>query len=92
MITKQFKFKNGDQVKEKVTGFSGIITGTCFYLTGCSQYLITAKPKDEFSEPTAIWYDEGRLEMISENIVKSEDVAAEENGCDIPPLLGKRGN
>ena len=64
MITKTFEFSNGDVVREKITGFTGTITGTAFYLTGCNSYLVTAKPKDEFSEPNAIWYDEGRLELI----------------------------
>lgn len=64
MITKTFEFSNGDVVREKITGFTGTITGTAFYLTSCNSYLVTAKPKDEFSEPNAIWYDEGRLELI----------------------------
>ena len=91
MTTKNFKFSNGDEVKEKISGFKGVITGTCFYLTGCNQYLVTAKPKDEFSEPTALWYDEGRLHLINKEIHKEEDVIAEENGSDVCPPFGKRG-
>lgn len=91
MITKNFKFTNGDSVREKITGFSGIITGTCFYLTGCNQYLITAKPKDEFSEPIALWYDEGRIELLEKNYVSENDVSSEADGFDIIPNKGKRG-
>lgn len=91
MITKEFKFNNGDEVKEKITGFSGTITGTCFYLTGCNQYLITGKVKDEFSEPKALWYDEGRLELVNEQVFEASDVAAIDNGCDILPNTGFRG-
>ena len=91
MYKREFRFQNGDEVKEKITGFSGIVTGTCFYLTGCNQYLVTCKPKDEFSEPKAIWYDEGRLELITASKFKQEDVSSDELGCDIPPLQGKRG-
>ena len=91
MTTKTFKFSNGDQVKEKITGFSGTITGTCFYLTGCNQYLVTAKPKDEFSEPQALWYDEGRLELVEKNKFSEDDVKAVDNGCDILPNRGQRG-
>lgn len=92
MTTKEFKFSNGDQVKEKITGFSGTITGTCFYVTGCNQYLIAAKPKDEFSEPVSLWYDEARLNLINPSVINSEDVTGEDPGCDIPPLQGKRGS
>ena len=91
MVTKNFKFSNGDLVQETITGFSGTITGTCFYLTGCNQYLVTAKPKDEFSEPTALWYDEGRLTLLTPSLFKESDVAAEDNGCDKTPPMGKKG-
>ncbi len=89
MITKEFKFANGDEVFEKVSGFRGTITGTCFYLTGCNQYLITGRSK-EGKEPTSLWYDEGRLESIGQRI-SEEDVRAKTAGCDIPPNRGKRG-
>ena len=89
MTTKEFKFKNGDEVTEKITGFKGVITGTCFYLTGCSQYLITAKSKDG-KEPTALWYDEGRIEYVK-TAVSEGDVKGTDNGCDIAPSMGVRG-
>lgn len=84
MIKKEFKFRNGDLVKEKVTGFKGTITGSVYYLTGCSQYLVTAKQKDEFSEASSVWYDEGRLEYLETSITES-DVSASDNGCDKQP-------
>ena len=86
MTTKQFKFKNGDQVREMVTGFTGIITGSVYYLTGCNQYLVTAKQKDEFSEASTVWYDEGRLEYI-DNQITPEMVEAEAPGCDRKPPI-----
>lgn len=91
MITKEFKFKNGDEVVEKITGFKGVITGTCFYLTGCNQYLITARAEKEGKEPIALWYDEGRIELVKKEVFKMEDVASVDNGCDTPPLMGVRG-
>ena len=91
MITKQFKFSNGDEVVEKITGFKGTITGTSFYLTGCNTYLITAKAEREGKEPTALWYDEGRIELIKKEVFELEDVEADDNGCDILPNIGLRG-
>lgn len=90
MYTKEFKFKNGDEVIEKITGFKGTITGSVFYLTGCNQYLVTAKCEREGKEPIALWYDEGRLEYVS-TVVTEEDVKAESNGCDILPNKGTKG-
>jgi hypothetical protein len=91
MIQREFKFENGSKVREKITGFTGTITGTAFYLTGCNQYLVTAKPKDEFSEPTALWYDEGRLELVVEKVFTEADVQSKDTGCDRAPNCGSRG-
>ena len=90
MITKGFKFENGDKVKEKVTGFEGIITGTVYYITGCNQYLITAKSQDG-KEPVALWYDEGRLELLPSGSIRPEDVSSDDNGCDLLPNVGLKG-
>lgn len=85
MVTKTFKFNNGDEVIEKITGLKGIITGTCYYLTGCNSYLLTVKPKDEYSEPLNIWFDEDRLDLVNSNVVLLQDVRVEENGSVILP-------
>lgn len=92
MVTKKFKFENGDLVTEKITGFKGTITGTCFYLTGCNQYLITAETTEEGKEPVALWYDEGRLILNKKSNFKIEDVVDDDDtGCDIAPSKGMRG-
>lgn len=85
MVTKEFKFNNGDSVVEAVTGFKGIITGSVYYITGCNQYLIVAKTKYEFSEAKSTWYDEGRLKLVEAKTVKIEDVETKKRGCDMSP-------
>ena len=81
--TKKFKFSNGDKVKEKVTGFQGVITGTCFYITGCNQYLIIPKSKNVNTKSEGSWYDEGRLELMQAESIKVDEVKATNNGCDL---------
>lgn len=71
----------GKLVKDKVTGFSGIVTGKAEYLTGCAQYLISPKCAENGAMVEGHWYDEGRIEIVGEGIGKNE-VAAEKNGCD----------
>lgn len=90
-MTKTFKFENGDQVYETVTGFSGVITGTAFYLTGCTQHLITQQFVPEGKEPIALWYDEGRINFVKKHLTE-EDVKGSANGCDILPSIGAKGN
>lgn len=89
-MTKEFKFSNGDEVKERITGYSGTITGTCFYLTGCNQYLITGQSVDN-KEPVALWYDESRIDLVNNTYTES-DFQGVDNGCDISPTSGMRGN
>jgi len=60
----RFKFQNGDQVKDKITGFSGIITGRGDYLTGCNQYAIQPPAKEDGTLPDAHWFDEDRVEKL----------------------------
>lgn len=91
MITKEFEFQNGDVVTEKVTGFKGTITGTVYYLTGCSQYMVTPKCKVETKASEGSWYDESRLELVGEG-VSEDDVKGKNNGCDIIPPIGERGD
>lgn len=82
-MTVNFKFSNGDKVKEKISGFQGIITGCVSYLTGCNQYLVTAKSKDKNSDSERVWFDEGRLHLLKKQAFKPSDVEADENGSDI---------
>ena len=89
---KEFKFSNGDKVMEEITGFTGTITGTCFYITGCNQYLITAKSKNEYSAAKALWYDESRLVLLAAVEPEVEPILEDdEDGFDRVPPIGKRG-
>ena len=90
MITKKFKFSNGDKVEEIITGFVGTITGTAYYLTGCSQYCVVPKlVNNEHRE--GVWYDEGRLRLIEKSQFVPDDIESDEDGCDTAPPMGRRG-
>lgn len=53
----------GASAKDKITGFSGVVTGFCQYITGCNQALLCPKGKGgKFEEPR--WFDEQRLDVI----------------------------
>ncbi|MNG03272.1 hypothetical protein D3C84_863440 [compost metagenome] len=59
--------KLGQIGKDKVTGFTGTITGRAQYLTGCDQYTLVPQVKDGKLE-SAQWFDEGRIEVIGPGI------------------------
>lgn len=55
------KYELGQELKDIVTGFKGIVTGRAQYLTGCTHYGIQPKSKDGVSVASVEWFDESRL-------------------------------
>jgi len=58
----EFKFGLGTVVREKITGFEGVVMSQCNYISGCVQYGIMSRkltPEGKTSE--WIYYDENRL-------------------------------
>ena len=58
------KFKMGDEVKDSITGFTGVATGICDYITGCRQICVQPPVKADGDFVGAKWFDDDRLEMI----------------------------
>lgn len=57
--------KLGDKVRDKLTGFEGIITGQAQYITGCNQALVKPQGlKEDGAMREAEWMDEQRLEVV----------------------------
>lgn len=53
----------GVKVRDVVTGFQGVVTGYCVYLSGCHQALVVGRSKKGGDAP-ASWIDEQRLEIL----------------------------
>lgn len=68
----------GVEAKDKITGFSGIITGFTRFLTGCDQYCLVSPAKDGKTGEAA-WFDQGRVEVIGKGVTAAE-VAGTKNG------------
>lgn len=57
------EFKMGHPVKDRLTGFKGLVTGFCTYITGCDQYLVQPTGKEDGTVADAKWLDVARLEV-----------------------------
>jgi len=90
MITKEFVFANGDEVRDKVTGFQGAVLGTAYYLTGCSQYLVMPECEKSNKQAKGQWFDEERLDMVTVEKHKANTVQGKEPGADMPAPGGGR--
>ncbi len=59
-----FTIESGATVTDKITGFEGIVTARCQYMTGCNQYLVQPRCQSEKSEiPAGKWIDQDRLKV-----------------------------
>lgn len=54
----------GQEVRDKVTGFKGIITGLVSYLTGCHQALVQPRVKETGDFVDSHWFDTDRIEVV----------------------------
>lgn len=59
-------FKLGSTLKDKVTGFEGVTTGVAYYLTGCTQYVLSPKIDKDGKIPDGQWFDKERLELVKD--------------------------
>lgn len=71
----------GKSVRDKITGFEGIITSKHLYLTGCAQYGVQPPVDKENKIPEMRYFDEGRIQVIGDG-VSAQEVSSTLNGCD----------
>ena len=61
-------------VDDKITGFKGVATGFCYYISGCNQVCLSGKVTDA-GEAKHVWIDVQRLvevEDVEQVILKNE--------------------
>lgn len=56
----------GSRVKDKITGFAGVVTGRCQYISGCNQALVAPPLGPDGAFRGSEWFDEQRLEQSGE--------------------------
>lgn len=59
------KIELGKVVRDKVSGYEGVCTSRVEFMTGCVQYAIQPKVDKDGKLPDVVYFDEGRLEMVS---------------------------
>jgi hypothetical protein len=70
----------GYRVRDKVTGFEGVVTSVSFALYGCVQAIVTPAAKED-KLPDSQWFDISRLELKR---VGNPMYTA--NGCTLPVM------
>lgn len=72
----------GKRVRDKITGFTGVITARCDYMYGCTQYGVTPEVDKEGKLKDTAWFDKGRIEFLDTCAINAQDVQAEKPGCE----------
>lgn len=73
----------GKNVTDRITGFTGTVTGYVQYLTGCNQALVVPKVGADGRAIDPSWFDEQRLTVNAE----IEPITLDNSngaGCDAP--------
>lgn len=60
------EIKLGQRVRDVISGFSGTVTGTVRYITGCNQVLVQPPAKPDGASVDSAWVDVSRIEVIEE--------------------------
>jgi len=60
----------GDKVKDKITGFTGVVTGITTWLNGCVRMGIQGIPLKNGLPLGTEWIDEAQLKLIKAGVVK----------------------
>jgi len=69
-----FKFKLGEILKDKITGFTGVVLGRAEYATGCIQYgLLSPKLNKEGESLPWHWIDQVRLITTGKKVKIGKD-------------------
>lgn len=71
MVKKQLA-KLGFTVKDKITGFEGIVTSVNFDLYGCIQLLVHPGLDEKGKIREAQWFDTARLEILNEEPIMKQ--------------------
>jgi hypothetical protein len=81
-----FKHELGKRAKDKITGFEGVITARCEFLTGCSRYCIQPTALKDGKPIESIYFDEDQIEIIGSGIKQSEVTGAKRGNCSPDPV------
>ena len=74
-------FKLGWTLKDKITGFQGVVTGRCEYISGCHQVLLVPPTDDKGSYVESHWFDESRCDRVGASEI-TLDIGVNP-GCDM---------
>jgi hypothetical protein len=68
MSSRGYKFELGETVKDKVTGFKGVVVGRSNHISGCDTFGVQASTLKDGAPQDPKWFDEPRLESTGKRM------------------------
>ena len=66
----KFKYENGDLLRDKVSGLTGVVMVRAEYSTGCHHYGIQPRTLTKDGETKSWnWLDQSQLELVDESVI-----------------------
>jgi len=81
-----FTHELGKKGKDKITGFEGILTARCEFLTGCNRYCIQPTELKDGRPIDSIYFDEAQIEIINDCISPKEVQGEKKGACSPCPI------
>lgn len=67
----EFKFNLGDEVKDEITGFKGIVICRSQWINNCNTYSVQSKSLKDGIPQKSQYFDEPQLELLKAKQVES---------------------
>ncbi len=71
------KFACGDKVKDRITGYTGIVVATTTWINGCHRYVIQAQELKDGKPVDSHTFDEQELQLVQANALNLQQKPAE---------------
>jgi hypothetical protein len=78
-------FELGDKVRDRVTGYAGVVTARIEYISGCVHVSLQAPADKDNKVPDALYVDENRCDLVE----KAKPLTAGPVGGPASPGLGR---
>ena len=86
MVDNIFKFQLGDEVKDKLTGFTGIVECRCQWLHNCNTYGIKSRSLHKGAPIDRHFFDEPQLKLDKEAAKPAQKKSKEKPGGPCTPV------
>ena len=65
----EFKFSLGDEVRDRITKYEGVIIGRTQWLTNCNTYLVKSRSLRDGKPMDSVSFDEPSIDLIAKEVL-----------------------